>query len=153
MNKSVALCDFLLGSLLVSLLVSQAGCHTPADDPPSDGTAAAERPREARERLLSDMPPAGEVPESLLEEIRSDLRTRVGSDRPLIVNRAEPVVWPSGAMGCPVPGMAYTQALVPGYHVVFEVDGDRWDYRANQGGAFRLCESAGGRETPDPASP
>jgi hypothetical protein len=37
---------------------------------------------------------------------------------------AEPVVWSDGSLGCPEPGMMYTQALVEGYRIVLEVDGE-----------------------------
>jgi hypothetical protein len=37
---------------------------------------------------------------------------------------AEPVVWSDGSIGCPEPGMMYTQALVEGYRIVLEVDGE-----------------------------
>jgi hypothetical protein len=37
---------------------------------------------------------------------------------------AEPVVWSDGSIGCPEPGMMYTQALVDGYRIVLDVDGD-----------------------------
>lgn len=32
----------------------------------------------------------------------------------------EDVTWPDGALGCPEPGMSYTQALVPGTRLVLE---------------------------------
>ena len=35
----------------------------------------------------------------------------------------EDVTWPDGALGCPEPGMSYTQALVPGARLVLEADG------------------------------
>lgn len=41
---------------------------------------------------------------------------------------AEPVVWPDGSIGCPEPGMMYTQALVEGYRIVLEVDGEEVVY-------------------------
>jgi hypothetical protein len=38
------------------------------------------------------------------------------------VVQAEAVTWPDGALGCPEPGIVYTQALVPGYWVVVEAE-------------------------------
>ena len=35
--------------------------------------------------------------------------------------RAERVEWNDGSLGCPEPGIAYTQAIVPGYNFVYEV--------------------------------
>ena len=39
----------------------------------------------------------------------------------MTVLRAESVTWPDGSLGCPEPGMQYTQALVPGYWVEIAV--------------------------------
>ncbi len=38
--------------------------------------------------------------------------------------------------------MAYTQALVDGYHVVIVAGGEELDYRVGSGGSFRLCEGS-----------
>jgi hypothetical protein len=83
----------------------------------------------------------GEAPGELLEEIIVDVMQRSGRDRESIeVVRAEAVVWNDGALGCPEPGMFYTQALVNGYRVVLEAGGQTYDYRATEAGVFRLCE-------------
>lgn len=57
----------------------------------------------------------------------------------LRVDRAEAVTWRDGSLGCPQPGMAYTQALVPGYRVRV-IAGDRvMDYHAGRSGAPQWC--------------
>jgi len=45
-----------------------------------------------------------------------------------------------GSLGCPEAGQAYTQALIDGYQVILEVDGERYDYRVGSGASVRLCE-------------
>jgi hypothetical protein len=83
----------------------------------------------------------GEVPETILSAIRTDMENQSDiTDIRLI--RAEAMTWRSGAMGCPQPGMLYTQALVEGYHVIYEAGGRTWDYRVGRGGRFRLCKPA-----------
>jgi hypothetical protein len=48
-----------------------------------------------------------------------------GTDRDAIeLVGAEPVVWSDGSIGCPEPGVLYTQALVEGYRIVLAVDGE-----------------------------
>lgn len=48
-----------------------------------------------------------------------------GTDRDAIeLVVAESVVWSDGSIGCPEPGMLYTQALVEGYRIVLAVDGE-----------------------------
>jgi hypothetical protein len=88
--------------------------------------------------MTPDAHVTGEVPEAILASLREDLAAR-GADGAELVH-AEATVWPNGAMGCPEPGRMYTQALIEGYRVVFEQEGDRWDYRVSQNGGFMLCE-------------
>ena len=57
----------------------------------------------------------------------------------LVIVRAESVVWNDGSLGCPEPGMMYTQALVNGYWVVIDASGQNYDFRVDNRGNFRLC--------------
>lgn len=88
---------------------------------------------------MPEPPPAttGEVPASILDAILADAATR--SDGPFVVVRAQAVTWSDGSLGCPEPGMNYTQALVDGYWVVLEGDSQTLDYRASANGSFKLC--------------
>lgn len=52
---------------------------------------------------------------------------------------AEDVTWGDGSLGCPRPGMAYTQALVPGWRVVVRVAGRDVVYHASRRGQWLLC--------------
>ncbi len=92
----------------------------------------------------SDAPITGEVPADIMERILADAADRSGSASDAIeVIRAESVTWNDGSLGCPEPGMLYTQALVEGYHVVLEADDEELDYRLTSDGGFRLCEDGG----------
>ena len=68
---------------------------------------------------------------------------------PVRVVLARRETFPNGAIGCPKPGMVYTQALVDGYRVVL-ARGDRaWLYTAGEDGVPHLCASGekdGGRD-------
>lgn len=97
-------------------------------------------------------PVTGEVPQALLQAIMADLSARTGvAPAAMAVVRAESVVWGDGSLGCPEPGMMYTQALVDGYWVVLKVNAREYDYRASQTGYFRLCEGKGGGPVVGPA--
>ncbi len=89
------------------------------------------------------MPPVtGEVPSGLMGSMLQDLSQRTGADPQLVsVIRAQAVVWRDGALGCPQPGVVYTQALVHGYWVTLEFEGKTYDYHAAQNGYFMLCEN------------
>jgi len=53
----------------------------------------------------------------------------------------ETVTWRDGSLGCPMPGMAYTQALQDGYRIQLQVGDQQYDYHGGRGQPF-LCESA-----------
>jgi hypothetical protein len=61
----------------------------------------------------------------------------------MVVIRDQAVTWSDGSLGCPQPGVFYTQALVPGYWVVLQVGDQEYDYRASERGHFVLCEGGG----------
>ena len=77
---------------------------------------------------------------SVTEAALADAATRTGLDtQALKVLSAEGVTWSDGSLGCPQPGMMYTQALVPGYRVRIQA-GDRvLDYHASARGGLTLC--------------
>ena len=88
------------------------------------------------------VPLTGEVRQDLLDAVFDDLSERVDAGREAIaIEQAGAVVWRDGSLGCPQPGMMYTQALVPGYRIVLLVGDERFDYHASEGGTFVLCEA------------
>ena len=71
----------------------------------------------------------------------TDLAERLGVDESAItvVSVAE-VTWPDGSLGCPQPGMMYTQALVNGSLIVLDVDGTTYEYHAGADGRPFYCQ-------------
>jgi hypothetical protein len=64
--------------------------------------------------------PVDAAKEKLLEYLR---REYLGIDPDSVVPiSAERVVWNNGALGCPREGHMYTQALVPGFRIVFHTE-------------------------------
>lgn len=130
----------------VAGLVLLTACTPSVPGPTASGTSSTtSAPAEPTTPLSSTAAPVtGEVPAGLLAEIVADAASRSGVDASSItVVRGESVTWSDGSLGCPQPGMNYTQALVPGYWVVLDVDGTEYDYRATTRGYFLLCEGGG----------
>lgn len=102
------------------------------------------------EQLDDTKPIIGEVPEEILTAVTQEVMEIAGVklDETTLV-RAEAVIWPDGALGCPQPDVVYTQAQVPGYWIVLEVDGQTYDYRVNEIGYYFLCE----QQLPKPLPP
>ena len=61
------------------------------------------------------------------------------SEDAIAVLVAETVTWPDGSLGCPEPGMTYTQALVDGYRIDLEVGGARVTYHGALGSPPFRC--------------
>ncbi|WP_298752643.1 hypothetical protein [uncultured Serinicoccus sp.] len=97
--------------------------------------------------------PLGAVPDAVLQ--RSDVQEAVEAEaeragvEPEAVTIAgyADVTWSDGSIGCPKPGMMYTQALVPGHQLVLEVDGSYASYHAAEGKPFSYCAQPVGPAT------
>jgi hypothetical protein len=71
---------------------------------------------------------------------RGDLARRLAVEPGAIyLSGAHQVNWRSGALGCPQPGMNYTQALVSGILIIFRVADAAHEYHARQGGQPFYC--------------
>lgn len=144
---------------LTTVLLAAACGTTPPDGVtgPSPDPAATSPSRTVGERAVPSrmptpftLPPTGapvtgEVPPDVLASVVADAASRAGTaEADVVVVRGESVTWSDGSLGCPQPGMSYTQAITPGYWVVLDVAGTEYDYRATARGSFVLCEGGGG---------
>ncbi len=78
--------------------------------------------------------------QSIIDAATQDAASRISIDPGAIeVVRAEHVTWSDGSLGCPAPGVQYTQALVPGYRVLLRAGGQTLDYHAATNGHLVLC--------------
>jgi hypothetical protein len=152
----------LLPLLIAGLGVALVACAAPLQ-PGDQETAATDRPTASISRPpFATMPPLDsgpvpsgdvtDVPDAAWQAVLGDLSNRVGRtiDDPTVV-MAGAVTYNDGSLGCPEPGQTYTQALVDGYRVVLEVDGEEYDYRIGRSStAIKLCESGSiPRASPD----
>jgi len=102
-------------------------CATSGDASPSPTSSAG-------------LPDSGPVPGDMFAAMVAEAATVADVDESAVqVVRAEAVTWRDGSMGCPEPGMMYTQALVPGYKVVLSAGGGEYHFHANRSGSYTLC--------------
>jgi hypothetical protein len=127
-------------------LLALAACAAPGTTPEPSVTrepfeTVAPTDRASGDPSIADAP--APIPDAVWSAILDDLEDRLGEPvtAPTVVE-ARAVTWNDGSLGCPRPGEVYTQALVEGFQVILEVDGERWDYRAGMGTDVRLCEGA-----------
>ena len=89
---------------------------------PDSAAPAQQSGKEATMKIDSRLEP-------YIERAISDLADRLEIDETEIeIAEARFVTWPDGALGCPEPGMMYTQALVPGYRIRVVANGTRHHY-------------------------
>lgn len=83
----------------------------------------------------------GSIPPGSMAELAvADLVERLGVEpTDVTVVGSESVTWSDGSLGCPEPGMSYTQALVPGHRVVLTVDGATYEYHSGRDAAPFWC--------------
>ena len=87
------------------------------------------------------------LPAALRDAVRADAARRAGvADAAVRIVRAETVTWRDGSLGCPRPGLAYTQALVPGWLLEADAAGKRWRYHASAAGRWLHCDPSAAQE-------
>lgn len=93
-----------------------------------------------------EMPQSVDAANPLVQQAVADLAERLGVpvDEVEMVE-AEAVIWPDGSLGCPQPGMMYTQVLQDGMRIVLRVEGEEYHYHSGGSREPFLCE--------DPAPP
>lgn len=107
---------------------------------------AATRPPFATTKPVESEPPIdgpAEVPDEIWAAVIEALDALLdgGVDASAVeVGTVEEVTWNDGSLGCPKPGEVYTQALIDGFRVVVEFEGEEYDYRVGTGTDVRLCE-------------
>lgn len=132
--------------MLRTLLIIGAASLVLAACTASSGTAGTDGPQPSTGSPGPSAGPAGtggsSLPAEITDPIVADAATRLGVDPSAVtIVDAHAETWSDGSLGCPEPGMMYTQALVDGYQVVVEANGTRLDYRGSGPGQFRLCEN------------
>lgn len=113
------------------------GSPAPTTGPTPSGWPSGRPPLQTMPPLPSGTPAA--VPDRQWQAILDDLASRGVTASPTVVS-AEAVTWPDSSLGCPSPGVMYTQALVEGLRVMVEAGGKRFDYRLGSAGQLKLCE-------------
>ncbi len=138
---------------LTVLAVTLAACGAGLDSPAVDETStSATTP--TTENETTTMPTSEQEQLPIVAPARADLAQQLGVEPDeLEVVSAEEVTWPDGSLGCPEPGMSYTQALVEGSKVVLGHDDRVYVYHAGDDGQPFLCPSEdkdGGHEMVPP---
>ena len=81
-----------------------------------------------------------EVPNDYVAAIVADAAHSSGAAiEEMMVKLAEAVQWSDGSLGCPQPGVVYTQAIVDGFRIVVQTPSGGLDYRTSGTDFFVVC--------------
>ena len=132
--------------MLRTLLIIGAASIVLAACTASGGANGSASPQASVPSTGPSTEPAGDggssLPTSITDPIVADAATRLGVDPSAVtIVEGHAETWSDGSLGCPQPGMMYTQALVDGYQVIVEANGTQLDYRGSGPGQFRICEN------------
>ncbi len=86
---------------------------------------------------MTPPPEAQEVVRLAKEDLAQ--RLSVAVDQIQLVS-VEAVDWSDTSLGCPQPGMMYAQVITPGFRVILEAGGQRYEYHTDTGRFVVLCE-------------
>jgi hypothetical protein len=98
----------------------------PASEPIAPGAAS---PVAGSTPVVQELAP-------VISAIAEDLGVPADS---LQVNTVESRTWPDSSLGCPQPDMLYAQVVTPGYLILVEVSGERFEYHADERGNLVRC--------------
>jgi hypothetical protein len=157
----------LFGILVLLIAAGTTSCGgEPTTVAPADELGAAENRRaEVRESKEATMipvptpepteptppPEAEQVVRLAVEDLAQRLDLSPGKIRLVSV---EAVDWSDTSLGCPQPGMMYAQVITPGYRIVLEAEGERYEYHTDTGDHIVLCQPEGRSQEPEaPATP
>lgn len=87
--------------------------------------------------------PSNPALQSLVMQAKEDLARRLSIEVDQIgLVEVEVVVWPDSSLGCPQPGMAYTQVLQDGLLIRLSVGRHMYEYHSGSNRPPFLCEQA-----------
>ncbi len=119
--------------------------------PTSQPAPAGTTPESATGGTTGVTPPA--EAQAVVRLAREDLAQRLGlAPEAIRLVSVEAVDWSDTSLGCPQPGMMYAQVITPGYRVMLEAGGQRYEYHTDEGQFVVLCENPTGLKLPPPKS-
>jgi hypothetical protein len=134
---------------VVAGLLVLAGCGSESESPSGTGQESTVSPSTqpptpdptTPSRTPSPTTPSPSTPtQGPIEQAKADLAGRLGvQPGQITLVSSEEVTWPDGSLGCPQPGMRYTQALVDGTRIVLAAGGKQYHYHAGGRRGPFLC--------------
>lgn len=89
---------------------------------------------------MANQPTVPAAAQSLVTRVQQDLASRAGVSASQITTASVAAVsWPDSSLGCPQPGMMYSQLVTPGYRIILQANGQTYEYHTDRGQRFVMC--------------
>jgi hypothetical protein len=126
-------------------VVSACSAATPSGEPSRSLVPSSVQPTRLPDPASPGPSGSFDLPGSIIDPVVAEAARLAGVPVDQVtVTSGEAVTFPDGGLGCPVPGMAYTQVQVEGFKIVVEAGGASYDFRGTGPDKFRLCEKSAG---------
>jgi hypothetical protein len=123
---------------VVGTVLLLGGCGSESDPPTNAGQEPSVSPS-TQPPTPGPSTPSGPA-QGPVEQAKSDLAGRLGIPvEAVTMVSSEEVTWPDGSIGCPQPGMRYTQVLVNGSRIVLAAGGKQYHYHSGGRRGPFLC--------------
>jgi len=136
----------LLPIMILVLALALAACGAPIIETPDTPTPAATptpeptpEPTKVAESIMPETPLSPEE-QKAADKAREILADELKIDpEDVTIVEVKRVTWRDGSLGCPKPGMMYTQVITPGFKVTAEVDGKTYSIHMDERGNGLVC--------------
>ncbi|MGW1344317.1 hypothetical protein ACWCOV_24985 [Kribbella sp. NPDC002412] len=119
--------NMIAAAVAVAALLVACGNESGTEGQPMPSTGSSNTPTPDPSTPPPTAGPAG----GPVEQAKADLVKRLGVEPGQVtVVSSEEVTWQDGSLGCPEPGMRYTQALVNGSRIILEAGGTQYHYHS-----------------------
>ncbi len=128
--------------LSVAVLTFALSACGPSSAPPATPfVAPVASPAASPVPNLSRETPSGADSQVSVDAALADAAVHLGVSRAdLQVERVEARQWPDSSLGCPQPGLMYSQIVTPGYLIVIAGGGKNLEYHSDTRGRVVLCQ-------------
>jgi hypothetical protein len=147
-TRMKTLASFLAVTFLGGAVSAGASDGTLPSRPVFPRGAGVAPPQRIPAALLDAPAPEGtpvapaDIPKSVRRAVVADAAKRFNvAESAVVLTRAEQLTWSDGSLGCPEPGIYYTQNLVPGYLIVARTDAGELTYHTDAREQAKSCAS------------
>src|SRR5262245_59833297 len=138
-------CALAAATLLVSACSAAASPPTPQPSAPSQSApAGAPSVQPGQSGKPSQVPASASGAEGQPAVVDEAVRTAAAyvsvAPTDVQVQLVEAREWPDSSLGCPRPGLMYSQIVTPGYLIVLQAGGRVLEYHSDARGRVVLCQ-------------